>query len=297
MEKIHTITASNGIILTTDDLKEAIKNAEIQWDKVAYAFPKVKSKEAFDICVYDFFEDNDSWNLVDNIFVEECQKGDSDKKTILANTIKKRAEVWYGTARSKKKNEELLYRADKKPFSLDYAKLYIKCTQNPEYEETSVGTRVVVTKATSYVTRSGYDNVQHLLEYKGNFTWGDVEYRVTLWYPEEQAAYVEQKTAYCWDNPNYITIEVSPAIDLSVLDNLSNPDNTTSAEEARKAHVKHIMDITKEGINEMFEMPVQDSSLQKNAHPTNENDEENTTDLSWMEDLPESIHFPDSHSK
>lgn len=297
MEKIHTITASNGIILTTDDLKEAIKNAEIQWDKVAYAFPKVKSKEAFDICVYDFFEDNDSWNLVDNIFVEECQKGDSDKKTILANTIKKRAEVWYGTARSKKKNEELLYRADKKPFSLDYAKLYIKCTQNPEYEESSVGTRVVVTKATSCVTRSGYDNAQHLLEYKGNFTWGDVEYRVTLWYPEEQAAYVEQKTAYCWDNPNYITIEVSPAIDLSVLDNLSNPDNTTSAEEARKAHVKHIMDITKEGINEMFEMPVQNPSLQKNAHPTNENDEENTTDLSWMEDLPESIHFPDSHSK
>ena len=85
--------------------------------------------------------------------------------------------------------------------------------------------------------------------------------------------------------------------DYSVLDSLSNFDNIASAEEARKARQKRIMKQTRDGVKKMFKMPVQNPSLQKNAHPTNENDEENTTDLSWMEDLPESIHFPDSHSK
>lgn len=85
--------------------------------------------------------------------------------------------------------------------------------------------------------------------------------------------------------------------DYSVLDSLSNPDNTTSAEEARKARLKRIMKQTKEGIKQMFKMPIQDPTLQTNENPTSENDEENTTNLSWIDEVPESISFPDSHNK
>lgn len=205
----QTITASNGTVLTIDDLKEAIKIAEINWDKVAYALKNLPSNDALDICMYDFFEDDVAWDMVDEIFIEKSQKGDKDKKVLLANTIKKRAEAWYGMALSRKKSEELRYRVDNTPFSLAYAKLYIQCDRDPEYAESSMGTHIVVSKVVSNVKRSGYDPKEHLLEYKGTLTWGDVEYSVTLWYPEEQAAYVEQQTAYCWDNPNYIAIKVA----------------------------------------------------------------------------------------
>lgn len=68
---IKPIKASNGVILTIDDLFDAISFARINWNIATFAFEETGATLPIDICILDFFKDQQAWDKLDKFFVEE----------------------------------------------------------------------------------------------------------------------------------------------------------------------------------------------------------------------------------
>lgn len=199
---LKDITASNGITITADDLKEAIKIADVNWAEAAYANEGSVSDKPFDICMFDFFED--AWDLVDEHFVEEYNDCDEDKVTALAHVIEGRSSIWHDWANQAKENEELVYRVKGEPFSLAYAKLYIAC-ERTEYTYDD-GLDVVLSNSDKLSDYVGHNDQEKYEEYRNDFVWGNVEYIVTLYYADERVDRGEAD-----GQPDYIAIVVKEA--------------------------------------------------------------------------------------
>lgn len=119
------IITSNGLTLTINDLKQAIKLTDLDWNMAAYANQKASSKEPTDICQFDFF-DKDAWETVDKDFAEEYANCDEDKILAIARIIEKRSGVWQDWAEQIRIHEEDLHILTGKPLSPAYAKLFIE---------------------------------------------------------------------------------------------------------------------------------------------------------------------------
>ncbi|OWV09980.1 hypothetical protein [Fibrobacter sp. UWB5] len=68
---IKPITASNGDILTIDDLIASVDCADVDWEMARFAFSDENVKDELDICLLDFFKDQQSWQQVDKYYLEE----------------------------------------------------------------------------------------------------------------------------------------------------------------------------------------------------------------------------------
>ena len=205
--KEANITTSNDIPLTTEDLKKAIKIADVNWEEAAYANDGAKSKNPIDICIFDFF--GDGWDLVEDSFSDVYANCDEDKHLALAHIIEGRASIWHDWVNQAKETEELCFRVDGRPFSLDYAKLFIACN-NDECEEYNLNTGVNTILRKSFSSRhySGRNKARKLVRYHSSFIWGNVEYSVTQYYKEEHVRNDDIK-----DLPDFITIKVKKAED------------------------------------------------------------------------------------
>ena len=203
MKSINT-TASNGIILTTEDLKEAIKIADVNWTEAAYANDGTKSKDPIDICIFDFF--GDSWDLVDENFVGNYDDCNKDKHIALAHVIEGRASVWHDWACQAKENEEQCYRVKGEPFSLSYAELFIKCEYQEYYFDD--GLEAVLNHANFLYSQACHNDKRKCMEYSNEFVWGKVKYLVTRCYTDERIARGDAD-----GQPDFITINVEAVED------------------------------------------------------------------------------------
>lgn len=199
--------ASNGITITDEDLEKAIKLANVDWAEAAYANDGAKSKDPIDICIFDFWRD--SWDLVDEIFVDNYEDCDEDKHTALAKVIEGRASIWHDWANQAKEAEEEVYRVKGEPFSFDYAKLFIACN-NAECGCYSLGEGADAVLSKSFSTRhySGRNKAKGLVRYHSSFIWNDVEYCVTQYYKDKRI-----KQGDINDLPDFITIKVKEVKD------------------------------------------------------------------------------------
>ncbi len=198
MKTINT-TASNGIILTTEDLEKAIKLANVDWAEAAYANDGADSKNPIDICIFDFW--GDSWDLVDEVFVDNYDDCDEDKLTALAKVIEGRASIWHDWANQAKEAEEEVYRVKGEPFSLDYANLFIKCEYQEYYYDD--GLEAVLNHAHFLYSPACHNDQKKCTEYSDEFVWGKVKYLVTLCYTDERI-----KRGDADGQPDFITINV-----------------------------------------------------------------------------------------
>ena len=200
-----SVTTSNGIVITIKDLEMAIKIADVDWSKAAYANKNALSANPIDICLFDFFED--AWYVVDDYFMEEYDDCDGDTVIALALVIERRAGVWYDWAEQNKESEELCYRVNGEPFSLNYAKLYIAC-KNIECADLYDGAHAVLSRSFSTRHYSGRNKVKGLVRHHSTLIWGNIEYSVTQYYKDER---VKQDDIN--DLPDFITIKVNEVKD------------------------------------------------------------------------------------
>jgi hypothetical protein len=195
------IITSNGVNLTIDDLKQAIKLTDIDWNMAAYANPKANSKDPTDICQFDFF-DKDAWDTMDKDFAEEYVDCDEDKVLAIARIIEKRSSIWQDWAEQIRIHEEDLHILTGRPFSFAYAKLFIE-TDN------FGGINPALSQADWLNDYTIIHNEQEKRdEYRSEFVWGEVKYLVTKFYSHERL-----KQGNTEDQPDSCTIKVEKADD------------------------------------------------------------------------------------
>ena len=104
---IKPITASNGAIITIDDLIEAIDFADVNWDMAAFAFEETGAILPIDICILDFFKDQQAWDKIDKTFVEEYAY---NKYNALTAAIERRAKVEWTYLASKRDWKHIMHK-------------------------------------------------------------------------------------------------------------------------------------------------------------------------------------------
>lgn len=194
-----SIAASNGIILSADDLKKAVETADVNWTLAAYA--SQHSKDPIDICTNDFF-DTDHWKSVDDLFVQKYEMFE-DIPNALASVIESRAESWSEKADREKAIEEKSYTEYDRPFSLEYAQLYIECNHEEDFFS-ECGIDAVYSKVSFVDNYTGCEFDGEYSKYNYSFIWGDVSYEVSLLYKGDILYSGEWRDG----QPDCITIDV-----------------------------------------------------------------------------------------
>ena len=291
------ITTANNTILTLKDLREAARMANVDWNIALYAnnIDRLYNdiNDAIDVCVLDIFSEG-AWSIIEDPCYEdfdETEDGfssycddeipDEHLRNVkaLCNIIESRFNTYKDWANQRREEEELCHRVNGDEYSKPYLALYCEAYDETEDSEiypyygkiiepsnrTAAQNQLLSMASVKCCKNGGSEDFQNWF-CKIKFG-SEIEYHVTIYVPNKDAEECDNANNLDWDNYN-VTIEKKDSI------------------------IKQ----TNDGIRKMYNMPFL-KHIQKNENPTSENDEECTTDLSWIDEVPESISFPDSHSK
>lgn len=188
---IKPITASNGDILSIDDLIECVECAEIDWEMARFAFNDENAMTDIDICLLDFFKDQQSWQQVDKYYLEECS---FSKFHALKRVIERRAGIEWEYLAKKRDWEHVMHENQYKSF----------CELNP-FE------KAVYQKAQTRGFRLGYtehkDNGQKKNYWITNTIMGFFPYEVTVCFAGKDIDVKDSKSNIWTSEKAFIHIE------------------------------------------------------------------------------------------
>lgn len=228
-QETATLTTANNTVLTLEDLREAVRMADVDWNIALYAnnIDRLYNdiNDAIDVCIYDFFS-KEAWTIIEDPdtkdfdeaedgFSSYCDDDISDEHLrnvkALYSIIERRFDTYKDWAIQRREKEELCHRVNGGTYSDLYLALYCEAYDDTQDQERfpcyakiieqcnlTAAQKQLLTMTNVY--RDIIDDFEGFQSWSGAVKFGsEIEYIITFYVPNEDAESHDDAGDLDWD--------------------------------------------------------------------------------------------------